>query len=197
MAAVEIDETQLASLQNTTQIVQKMLGNPKHRRNILQAYKEVFPNANVPELEVTAPIEERINGMEKSMQDFIKEMKENKEKEQQEALVAKIKAQQEAGRTKLIERGYTEDGIKLVEEFRDKKGLIDYDDAIRLYELDNPPTVVSEPRGLSFLDAIQVGKDEDKGFYKNLWESKGEDSGAVDRAAREVIAEMRGALPRR
>lgn len=196
MAAVEIDETQLASLQNTTKIVQQMLGNPKHRRNILQAYKDVFPNANVPELEVTAPFEQRVSSMEKSMQDFIKEMKEEKDKEKQEQMVARIKAQQEEGRAKLKDRGYTEDGIKLVEEFRDKKGLLDYDDAIRLYELDNPPQVVSEPRGMGFLDAIQAGKEKDD-FYKHLWESKGEDSASVDRAAREVIAEMRGALPRR
>jgi len=197
MPNVEIDETQLATLQNTTKIVQQMLGNPKHRRNILQAYKDVFPNAAVPELEVTAPFEERITGMEKAMTDFIKEMKDSKEKDQQEALVARIKEQQEKGRASLKERGYTDDGIKLVEEFRDKKGLVDYEDAIKLYELDHPLPTVSEPRGLNFLDVFQTSEKDKNDFYKDLWESKGENSAAVDRAAREVISEMRGAIPRR
>lgn len=195
---IEIDETQLGSLQNTAKIVQQMLGNPKTRRKVLEAYKEAVPNATVPELEATAPFEERVAGMEKTMTDFIKEFKEDREKEKTEAHLEKLKSQVVAGHKALKERGYTDDGIKLVDEFRDRKGLVDYDDAIRLWELDHPAPQVSEPgdaRNMNLISMVQNEADKND-FYKQLWETQGESNSAVDAATQSILAELRGA-PRR
>lgn len=199
MANVEIDETQLGSLQSTSKIVQQMLGNPKTRRKVLEAYKEAIPNATVPELEATAPFEERISGVEKAVTDFIKEMKESRDKEKSEAELTRIKAQVETGHKLLKERGYTEEGIKQVDAFRDQKGLIDYEDAIRLYELDHAPPQVTDPsdmRNMNMFNMVNTEADKNE-FYKQLWESQGENNSAVDRAANAVLAEMRGAPQRR
>lgn len=190
MPNVEIDEAQLGTLQNTAKIVQAMLTNPKHRKNVLLAYKDVVPNATVPELDAAKPIEEKVTSIEKTVTDFIKEMKDSREKEKTDADLARIKEQRDLAHKMLRERGYTDDGIKLVDEFRDRKGLVDYDDAIRLYEMDHPPQTVVEPRGLNLFEMTKADTQND--FYKKLWESQGEDSSVVDRAAHNIIAEMRG-----
>jgi hypothetical protein len=196
---VEIDETQLGSLQNTAKIVQKMLGNPKTRRKVLEAYKEAVPDATVPELEATAPFEDRITGLEKTVTDFIKEMKESNEKEKTESQLAKLKAQVAEGHKLLKDRGYTPDGIKLIDEFRDQKGLVEYEDAIRLWELDHPAPQVSDPgdaRNMNLLGLMQNEADKND-FYKKLWESQGENNAAVDHAAQSILSELRGAPQRR
>lgn len=190
MPNVEIDEAQLGTLQNTAKIVQAMLTNPKHRKNVLLAYKDVVPNATVPELDAAKPIEEKVASIEKTVTDFIKEMKDSREKEKTDADLARIKEQRDLAHKMLRDRGYTDDGIKLVDEFRDRKGLVDYDDAIRLYEMDHPPQTVAEPRGLNLFEMTKADTQND--FYKKLWESQGEDSSVVDRAAHNIIAEMRG-----
>lgn len=194
MPKIEIEEEQLGSLQNTAKIVQSMLQNPKTRRKVLEAYKEAVPTASVPEIEATAPYDEKITGLEKTMTDFIKEMKEEREKEKTESELAKLKSQVTEGHKTLKGRGYTDDGIKLIDEFRDRKGLVDYEDAIRLWELDNPAPQVSEPgdmRNMTLVDAMHSDAEKND-FYKRLWESNGEDNGAVDRAASAVLSELRG-----
>lgn len=198
MPKIEIEEEQLASLQNTARTVQAMLQNPKTRRRVLEAYKEAVPTASVPEIEATAPYDEKIAGLEKTVTEFIKEMKDSRDKEKTDAEVERLRAQVEAGHKMLLERGYTADGIKLVDEFRDRKGLVDYDDAIRLWELDHPAPQVSEPgdmRNMALVDAMHADAEKND-FYKRLWESNGEDSGAVDRNVSSILSELRGASRR-
>jgi hypothetical protein len=195
---VEIDETQLASLQNTAKIVQGMLKNPNTRRKVLEAYKEYDPNAAVPELDVNEPVVKRMNDLESAVIEFMKKEREDREKERTESRLNEIRSQAEAGRRMLKERGYTEEGIKKIEEFRDTKGLVDYNDAIRLWEFDNPPPQVAEPAsGMNFFDMIHNDPAVENDFNKRLYDSAGQDDSAVDRMARQAIQELRGAGPRR
>lgn len=195
---VEIDETQLASLQNTAKAVQSLLKNPKTRLKVLEAYKENFPEAPVPELDAARPVMGRIENLEKAVIDFMKNERESREQERTEARLAEIRAQAEQGRQMLRSRGYNDDGIKKLEEFRDQKGLVDYNDAIRLYELDFPPAQVAEPSsGMNLFDIMHNDRSSDDEFNKRLHESLGQDDSVVDRMARQAIQEMRGASARR
>ena len=58
--AVEIDETQLAGLQNTARIVQGLLRNPKTRTKVLEAYKEAHPDVPIPEIDANNQINTRM-----------------------------------------------------------------------------------------------------------------------------------------
>ena len=195
---VEIDETQLASLQNTAKIVQGMLKNPKTRLKVLEAYKENNPDAPVPEIDAAAPIMDRVGNLEKTVIDFIKQEREDREKERTETRLQEIRAQAAAGRQMLTERGYTAEGIQKIEEFRDQKGLVDYNDAIRLWEIDNPPPAVAEPGwGMNLFDIMHSDPAVENDFNKRLHESLGQDDAAVDRMARQAIQEIRGAGSRR
>jgi hypothetical protein len=195
---VEVDETQLASLQNTAKIVQGLLKNPKTRRKVLEAYKEYDPTAAVPELDVTEPVVERMNNLEGAVIEFMKKEREDREKEKTESQLERIRQEAERGRRMLMDRGYTPEGITKLEEFRNQKGLVDYNDAVRLYELDNPPPAVAEPTsGMNFFDMMQNDVSADVEFNKQLHASLGQDDSAVNRMARQAIQEMRGAPSRR
>jgi hypothetical protein len=193
---VEVDEQHLGSLKNTADIVQGMLRNPKTRRKMLEAYKEHVPTAAIPELDAMSPIEQRIGGIEQAVVEFITESRKERESEKTNSRLEQIKAEVESGRKMLKQRGYTDDGIKQLEDFRDQKGLVDYSDAIRLFEFDHPPPKVSEPDGRMSLFDMQ-NKDTSDQFHKRLWDSQGEDSSAVNQMAFDAIAELRGAAPRR
>jgi hypothetical protein len=195
---IEVDETQLASLQNTAKIVQGMLKNPKTRRKVLEAYKEFDPSAAVPELDVTEPVVARMNNLEGAVIEFMKKEREDREKERTESQLERIRQEAEQGRRMLAERGYTPEGITALEEFRNAKGLVDYNDAVELYELRNPPPVVTEPNsGINFFDMMHNDPGVESDFNKRLHDSMGQDDSAVDRMARQAIADMRGAGPRR
>jgi hypothetical protein len=191
---IEVDETQLASLQKTSKIVQGMLNNPKTRRKVLEAYKEYDPTVAVPELDVNEPVVERMNNLEGAVIEFMKKEREDREKEKTEAQLERIREQAEQGRRMLAERGYTPEGIQKLEEFRNVKGLVDYNDAVRLYELDNPPPAVAEPTGgMNFFDMMHNDLNVENDFNKRLHDSLGQDDSAVDRMARQAIADLRGA----
>jgi hypothetical protein len=195
---IEVDETQLASLQNTAKIVQGMLKNPKTRRKVLEAYKEFDPSAAVPELDVTEPVVARMNNLEGAVIEFMKKEREDREKERTESQLERIRQEAQQGRQMLAERGYTPEGISKLEEFRNTKGLVDYNDAVRLWELDNPPPAVAEPNsGMNFFDMMHGDPGVESDFNKRLHDSMGQDDSAVDRMARQAIADMRGAGPRR
>lgn len=194
---IEVDETQLASLQNTAKIVQGMLNNPKTRRKVLEAYKEHNPTAAIPELDVTEPVVERMNNLEGAVIEFMKTERENRDKEKTETQLDRIRQQAEQGRRMLSDRGYTAEGITKLEEFRNQKGLVDYNDAVRLYELDNPPPAVAEPTGgMNFFDMIHGNQEVEDNFNKRLHDSQGQDDSVVDRMARQAIQDMRGASRR-
>lgn len=195
--AVEVDELQWNSAQNTIRALQGMLNNPKTRKKVLEAFKENNPNVTVPELDAAAPVEQKIEAVSEAVHTFMKEFREEREKEKTESKLAQIKAAQEAGRAMLKGRGYTDEGIKALEEFRDTKGLVDYEDAVKLFELDHPPARVAEPNGnMNFFGMVQ-NEAAAGDFHKKLMESRGEDNHAVNQMAMNAIAELRGSAPRR
>ncbi len=196
---VEVDEHQLANLQNTAKIVQGLLQNPKTRGKVLAAYKEAHPNAHVPEIDGQAPVMQRIEGIEKAVVQFINESREQAQKKEVDQQISRLRSDQEKGRKLLRDKGYTAEGIKALEEFRDTKGLVEYEDAVRLYELDNPPPQVNDPSGLgghNFFEAIKHEADQND-FHKHLFETQGNNDGVVEREAMNAIRELRGAGSRR
>ncbi len=193
--AVEVDEHQLNNLRNTAKIVQTLLQNPKTRGKVLSAYKEAHPTAHVPEIDGQAPVYQRIDNIEKAVVNFINESKAQNQKKEVDQQISSLRADQEKGRKLLREKGYTDEGIKKLEEFRDTKGLVQYDDAVRLYELDNPPPQVNDPSGLgsnNFFQAMRHESDQNE-FHKHLFETHGNNDGVVEREAMNAIRELRGA----
>ncbi len=196
---VEVDEHQLANLQNTAKIVQGLLNNPKTRGKVLAAYKEANPNVHVPEIDAQAPVMQRIQGIETAVVNFINESKAQNQKKEVDEQISRLRTDQEKGRKLLKEKGYTPEGIQALEAFRDTKGLVEYEDAVRLYELDNPPPQVNDPSGLgghNFFEAIRHESDQND-FHKHLFETQGNNDSVVEREAMNAIRELRGAGPRR
>lgn len=193
MPMIEVDESQFGALKSTAQTLQGMLNNPKTRQKVLEAFKENNPNVAVPEIDAAAPVREQVTGVEKMMKEFIDNFQKERDQEKTETRLAKVKEQQDSGRKLLKDRGYTEDGIKALESFRDEKGIVEYGDAVYLFERDHAPPQVAEPSAgnMNFFGMVQ-NESSQNDFAKKLMESRGEDNNAVNQMAMQTIAEMRG-----
>ena len=95
----ELDETQYAeymALKNTAApvlgMVTAIMGNPKARKQLLQARKTVQPDASIPELDAAEPITEAVNEVKAEAQALRKEMAEDKAALEQAALRAKAES---------------------------------------------------------------------------------------------------------
>lgn len=193
---VEVDERQLAYLRNTEQTVKALLRNPKTRGPILAAYKAHNPNAAIPEIDTRQMMAQGFQQIRKEIGDFINSERTARQTKETQETLDRLKEAVENGRQMLRSRGYTDEGIKKVEEFRDAKGLLEYEDAVKLYEVDNPPAQISDNMGAMSMFNSVIAQDDSNEFHKRLFDSMGEDSGAVEREALNTIRDMRGATRR-
>lgn len=193
MPNVEVDELQWSNAQQVATIANALLKNPKTRRNYLAQVKEAFPNIAIPEIDAAAPVINEVNELKKSMTEFMDAIKTDREKERAEKIGSTVQAKIAEGRRKAAERGYTAEGIEKLEQMMVEKGLSDFDDALKLYEYDNPPAAPARPtRGnmFDFIDENQKG-DNANDYIKSLFATKGEDDGVLNNQIKSVLSDMR------
>ncbi len=139
MPKVEIDETELMNYRNISNAVQKMLANPKTRTKILEAQKEINPDAIIPELDANKPVLEALNSIKSELDEVKKTSAADKEAAAKDKAVADMTRKWEAGRALARRAGYTEDGLQALEAFMEANGVADHKIAMPAFERDNPP----------------------------------------------------------
>lgn len=139
MPNVEIDEVQLATLRNVAGFVEKGLANPKTRRKLLEAQKELYPGQAIPELDAADPILEEM----KSVREELQKDREARAKEAAERADAEQKSKVESdwlkGRQKLVDARLPEESIGEIEKLMHERNIFDHEAAHALYERLNPP----------------------------------------------------------
>ena len=152
MALVEVDESQWTALRGIAGTVEKMLANPKTRRKILEAQKEVNPNVAIPEIDEVnrgmeryAELQAKIDEQNKKLVDW-----ESKQAERERRL--ELEGRWRGGQGKLRKAGWTDEGITAVEKLMEDRCIADHEAAAALYEKMNPPQVSSpiSPSGSRF-----------------------------------------------
>jgi len=192
MPLVEIDETELQQSTSARRFLETLMRNPKARRKVLEAQKEVKPDdPMLKELEQPDPVEELRASYSKELSELKKELAEKEAKREQDEKLSSLKRIEDDGIAKLKSEGWTEDGIKSVKEIMDKKGIMDPLDAAAIYEKAHPPATPVMPNQYGGWNFAEMPKD-DNDDLKKLIESRGESNQLIDKIAGDALRDVRG-----
>jgi len=199
VAKVEIDEVELQNNVKLRDTVAALMKNPKSRRKMLEAQKEAFPDTPIPELDAAEPLNTAIAEVRKEFTDYKKSVEEERAKEREEKRLADLETNWEKGRADL-RRDYkvTDDGLKAVEEFMQKNGIIKHDIGWAAFSQLHPPAAPATPSsGFGGWDFMSAGVDPGDKYLKELIESKGQSENALNGLIGVALDETRGTPPRR
>ena len=133
MPLVEVDEGELTVARSAKALLDK-LGTGNTRSKLLHLVKEVNPDAPIPELDSQRPVLDEVAKLKAEMEAERKARAEEKAEAEKSAREAKVGKAIEKGRAALRAQGYTDEGIEKVEQLMADKGILDYDDALAVYE---------------------------------------------------------------
>ena len=190
MPMIEVDETEFINNKQLKELVGSMLKNPEARRRVLEAQKIVKPDTAIPELDAAKPVQDAVAALGTKFDEALKEIREEREKEKEDARMAKLQTRWRDGQNFLREHGYNEEGIKKVEELMEARGIASHEDAAKIFEFDNPPLPPATPAGSGSFNLFEV---QDKGDdFKELLASKGYSESVLRKMTDAAIAEVRG-----
>jgi hypothetical protein len=193
--AIEVDETVWNNTRGVVGLADALLKNPKTRRKYLEAVKEIMPNASIPEIDAAAPIQAHVSDIDKKMSDFMSKIDERLSKSDEARARRTVDRSIDEGRKMLKSRGYTEDGIKKIEELMESESIPDYNNATKLYEFDHPlatPGRPSRANMFDFIDETSKSGEQQNDYIKQLMATKGEDENVLNRQISSVLSDVRG-----
>jgi hypothetical protein len=193
----EIDETRLNSLTTIAQIADGLLKSPKARAKYLQAVKETFPNVAIPEIDAAAPVLDEVSKVRTEFTDEMKKFREELAKERETTQINNIKGRYDHERRRLIDaHNYTPEGADALVKMMEEKGIVDFDDARKIFEFDNPRPAPGRPARGNMFDMVEQ-KNAGDDYIKQLF-AAGRDSSAheslIDGKIGSVLSEARQGL---
>lgn len=201
MPMVEIDEDVLRQQQAVVAAVNKLMANPDARRKVLEARKVVEPDASIPEIDAAKPVMTQLEAMQKRQEEFEKKILEERAKEETDRRTKELQTRWIEGRKVLESEGYDAEGVKKIEEYMEKNGIVDHEIGLAAWERKHPrPTPAPSHSGnIGMFDLLNPEKKDDKldDAMKRLMSSGGEDSGALDSLVTSALADVRNPGARR
>ncbi|MFA5897710.1 MAG: hypothetical protein WC829_01225 [Hyphomicrobium sp.] len=191
----EIDEVELMRLRKQDQTVHALMGNPKAKKKIFEAYREANPNARIPELEMEEAAREPVMKLEQTVADLQKQIADDRAEREKQAKLSALTGNINSGKAKLRKDGWTDEGIGAVEKIMEERGILDIEVAAAFYEKQNPPQVPATPRGMGGWNFIEQVNDSEADL-KKLLDTRGNNEVLADKMAREALNEFRGATRR-
>lgn len=189
MAKIEVDETEYAKLQNVTNVMNRMLSNPESRKRVLEAHKIMNPNAIVPEIDSAKPLNDAIAAIADEVKKVAKSVEDDKVEREQVARRAEFDNKWSAGKAQARKAGYTDEGLKALEEYMAEKGVLDHEVAMPSFERTHPlPAPVASSR--QDFDAFQAISDTNADM-KRLVETQGQDPSTVRNLVSKTLADVR------
>lgn len=196
MPKIEVDEAEYNQNAQLRATVAKIMADPKRAAQLEGLYKEIEPKAPTPHLDQQKLVNEPVEALRNEIAEFKKTFLAEKEKTEQDAKLAKLNEQLEGEKQALLAKGYTPDGIKKLDEFREKEGILSYKRAAQLFEIDNPPAEPMRPAGVGAFNFIDMPTGDSASQYdkdlQKLVESKGQGDGVTDKIIRDTLTELRG-----
>ena len=190
MALVEIDDGELANYKQVTGVMQQMLNNPKTRRKILEAQKELNPNTVIPELDAAAPVMDELKSFREALAADKAEREAEKAEREKEKRMNALQGQWDKGRSMLRANGYTDEGLSEVEKFMEEKGLVDHEIAAAAFEKLHPPTEPVRAVGGNRFDIFDAGSRTNE-HTKALFENPDNDM-ALNALVTDTLRSVRG-----
>ncbi len=192
MAKIEIDESELGELRTIKTAVEAISKHPKGGLLLEQAHKEANPNAKTPRLDALKETNEPVEALKKQISELEKKLSEEKAESDKNTKLAALQQRIDTGHAKLLSEGWTPDGIKVLDAFREKEGILDPVAAAAYYEkLNGPQVTPAVPSSLGRWDFTEVAE-KDEGYAKKLLETRGDSETLVMREAMKALNEFRG-----
>lgn len=193
MAKIEIDESELRDYQGLRKVVESISKHPKGGLLLEEAHKLINPEAKTPRLDALKTVNEPVESVQKELADLRKQLAEEKAENEKNAKLAQLQARVDKGHAKLREEGWTADGLKVLDEFREKEGILDPVAAAAYYEKLNGPQVVpatpsSHYGRWDFTDVPAEGES----YAKKLLETRGDSETLVMQEAMKALKEFNG-----
>ena len=190
---IEVDETEFQNGQQTIAAVRKLMAHPDAALLIERARKLVEPDAPTPRLDAHKQSNEPIEKLHGEIADLKKSLAEKDAEREKNEKLAALAAKVEKGNTKLASEGWTADGIKALDEFREKEGILDPVHAAAVYEKLHgsqvaPATPSSSIGGWDFTAPAT----QDEEYTKKLLETRGDSESLVMNQAMKSLKEFRG-----
>lgn len=192
MAKIEVDEVEWNQSQQLRNVVAKIMADPKRAAKIEELRKEIEPNAPTPRLDQLKMAQEPMEALRKEFDDFRRATAEEKAKNESDAKLAALQQRIDRGNAKLLDEGWTPDGIKKLDEFREKEGILDPVAAAAYYEkLHGSPVAPMQPSSgtgaWNFMELPKEGGD----FIKSLIDTKGQNDLVVENESKKILQEIR------
>ena len=190
---IEVDETEFQNGQQTIAAVRKLMNHPKASLLIEEARKLVEPDAPTPRLDAHKQANEPVEKLHTEISELKKQLAEEKAETEKNTKLAMLADRVEKGNAKLKSEGWTTDGLKALDEFREKEGILDPIHAAAVYEKLHgaqvaPATPSSSIGGWDFT----TPSTQDEDYTKKLLETRGESESLVMGQAMKSLKEYRG-----
>ena len=156
MALVEVDESELEAHKKVTASLNALLSNPKTRRKVLEAQKELNPSLVIPELDAAEPVRAEISELTASVKALADSVAADRERAAERDRLSELNGKWNQGRSKLLKNGYTEEGIEQVEKFMEERGVADHEVGAAAFEKLHPPQQDIRPVGGNRFDIFSV-----------------------------------------
>jgi len=190
---IEVDEDAYNGSVKLRERLRRIASNPKNAAALEAMEKELDPSVSTPHLDQQKAITEPIEGLRKDLAEFKKGIEDERVKEQEERTKGALNAKWEAGRAWMLQNGFTEEGVKKIEEeLMAPNGITDHKIAAAYWEKEHPTPPPAMPGGTgawNFIDPQPDDKANDS--IKKLIDSKGQDNVVADRMARDALNEFR------
>lgn len=195
MPKIEVDELEWNNSVQMREAVKKIMANPKTAVKMEEIYKEVEPTAPTPKLDAHRQTQEPVDALQKKIDALEKQIADDKAKAESDTQLTKLQAKIDKGNAKLLSEGWTPDGIKTLDEFREKEGILDPIAAAAYYEKINgspvaPITPSSGSGAWNFAEMPAEGSDG-AADLKKLLETRGNSDSLTMKMAHDALNEFR------
>ena len=190
---IEVDETEFANGQQTIAAVRKLMAHPKASLLIEEARKLVEPDAPTPRLDAHKQNVEPIEKLHTEISELKKQLADEKAETEKNSKLAMLADKVEKGNARLKSEGWTTDGLKALDEFREKEGILDPIHAAAVYEkLHGAQVAPATPSSsIGAWDFTQPST-QDEDYTKKLLETRGDSESLVMGQAMKSLKEFRG-----
>ena len=191
MPTIEVDEEQVRRDGALRATMAKMLGNPKAKALVEEAYKVVDPNAPTPQLDAQRMVHDAVSKTQSEVEALKKQIADDKAAAEQASRMSAFENRVEQGFAKLRAQGVTKEGLEGVKKLMEDEGIANPEIAWSHFERLHPPQspVMASTGSWNFIEAPADGTNAD---LKRLVETKGESVSVVDKLAFEALNEVRG-----
>ncbi len=189
---VEIDEQDLLAKDGVINQVQAILNNPEGRKLLLHAQKKVNPKLQIPEIDQQDAIAAALEAQAKQFNERFDKLDKQRNEDNERAVTERVTKKWNDGQAFVRGQGYTDDGLKAVEDFMQKNTIADHEIALAAFEKFHPEATPIASPGPTAFDFFNPPANDDGSFMKSMLETQGNDERALNTEISKTLAELRG-----